>query len=43
MWRVDIDINKSGTAEGSFRLLEETEAFYFIRSGHIQIKEDPIL
>lgn len=43
MWRVDIDINKSGTAEGSFRLLGETGAFSFTRSCHIQIKEEPTL
>ena len=31
------DINKSGTAEGSFRLLGETGAFSFIRSCHIHL------
>ena len=28
------DINKSGTAEVSFRLLCETEAFYILRQPH---------
>ena len=31
------DINKSGTAEGSFRLLGETGAFSFTRSCHIHL------
>ena len=37
MWREDIYINKSGTAEGSFRLLGETGAFSFTRSCHIHL------